>query len=370
MIAPILLCIVVFCSACHQPEGEDDTVFNQQSAPDELSTRVADDSLLRIDEEKTMTPRLEAVFCYDFRALTGSVLADIIQQGIGFEPGYVTLYATDARFNLRNGKWDSTGCLNRIRAAAEVDGLLLGTEPDGHVFHFVSRPDLHSDVIFLTLPSDQMPTRNVLDHWSSLPDFHVGYLADHDYTKWQSEEMLSSYEDAAKSTKELRTYGHEPILFVDISENPGRRTEFPGFFLQAAWRMWFGPVALAHISVDRIRAIDQPIVMEWLDHGALFCQLYADSRTFETPDARDLQRRFREASGMDQLENQAPKLFADIADPVYEINHGIFEHGGTVRLTTWLDENEQPVTRSKATQSSIIECDRSGNRVWSGNVDR
>ena len=387
VIVPLLMCITVACSACnpardekgpaagasfplvehnnrrqgHSPQSERE---EPPLAPQNEGTSVAPQLA------ETPMPQLELVFCYDFGSLTGSVLAEIIERGIGFEPHYVTLRANDTSFNLRNRKWDSKVCLESIRAAAEVNGLELGIEPHGHDFHFVNRTDLRADVIFLKLPATQMPDRDVLDRWSSIPGFHAGYLADYRYTMWESERLLDSYESAGRPTEGLRIYGDAPILFVDISENPGRRSEFPGFFLQAAWRMWLGPAALAHLPVDRIRAYQQFEDFEQLDHGVLFCQLYADAHDADTRECRDLQRRFRVVSGMNQLESQASKLFADMADPVYEINHGKFEHGGTLQLVTWLDENDQPVARSKAARRFIAECDESGKRIWSGHVDR
>jgi hypothetical protein len=97
----------------------------------------------------------------------------------------------------------------------------------------------------------------------------------------------------------------------------------------------------------------------------LFCQLYADAHDAGTSACRDRQRRFREATGMNQLESLAPKLLAGMADPVYEINHG-----GIVQLVTWLDDNDQPVVRSEAARRFITECDESGKHIWSGHVDR
>src|SRR6185503_8403273 len=84
--------------------------------------------------------------------------------------------------------------------------------------------------------------------------FTAGYTADAEDVVWQCERFISNYELHSKSDDQLSKI-FDPVWereMIDVSRNPGRRTQFPGMWLQSSWRMWFGTNAFRFISPERI----------------------------------------------------------------------------------------------------------------------
>lgn len=303
-------------------------------------------------------------FCFSIDSLTGSDISEMIEAGLGFEP---TRIRTDD-FLKAGGSFSRRDQLQRLRRSRVVTRVRLETDKaeDGPYFHVITLPAWGLQVASWKQTGIEIPGVEYLNQLAANPGFNAGYRADAEDTFWQSEEKLSTYEVFGRSHAGLpkitdHVFGGEK---VDIGRNPGRRSLFPGMWLQAAWQMWFGGGAFRYLSRERLLAFVGANRIVVLDSGSVFVELYGDWKACSQPESRRRQESFRKWTGMDELEAQAGDFGRGLGDPTFEIREGSFSRGGSRYLTQWLDAEGNPVRKSRAVKKVEIEASTDGTELW------
>lgn len=174
----------------------------------------------------------------------------------------------------------------------------------------------------------------------------------------QSETAPANYEFRGRPLATERIvkdeYGND---VVDVSEHWGRGSIGPGMWFWAAARMWFGRPAFDVIDRDRLVQLDG--VTE-LGDGIVRIDLFDPDWPIDK--IRDRQRRFREQLDYDRLEVSRPDHLSAPSDPHMEID----KRAGTEqveRVVEWLDDDDQPQPRSRATRRRVTNFELDGTRT-------
>ena len=133
-----------------------------------------------------------------------------------------------------------------------------------------------------------------------------------EYTKdrWQSEEKLNAYEVENRPHAHLKKIidPTKPLILqtrIDISENPGHARLTYTMKLMAAPEMWFGPGCWAYFDKQRVSSFPDAAEVRWLGPDLLYIRLFDWTvPDYEAGHILRLQERFRQSSGMDEVEVQ------------------------------------------------------------------
>ena len=194
--------------------------------------------------------------------------------------------------------------------------------------------------------------------------FTSGYaFHDNDFF-WQNESSVLNYEQAGRPHQHLPKVWDDAfeVYDIDIKQNPGYRFGLPGMWMQSCWRMWFGLPAQMYLDRERLLSFPDAHRIEEFPSGVIFIELHEDPNDFEK--YRDRQAHFRKWSGMDALAERADDINNAAADPIYEMETGVFPHGGVRLVTTWLDKNGKPIKKSSASSRVIHEWDEQGKTIY------
>jgi hypothetical protein len=310
-----------------------------------------------------MSNFFQTSFCFEPDSLSGQEIASLIEETISFIP-------TRIRSNefLKYGGKFKPEHIKRIAKSKDLYNLDLETDlgQEGPYFHLAFLGSWNMQALYWKHSLADSPPLNTLNLLTSKQGFNVGYKGNADDIFWQSEDLISTYKAFSKP------YKHLPLVYneifnrydIDISKNYGRRTIFPGMWLQASWQMWFGQGAFRYIPKERLLAFNQGYIVSELPSGSVFIQLYEDGKEYEKKENRDRQKAFREWVGMDHLENQACEYVVGKGDIAFEIEEGAYFHGGVRMLTIWADKDGKPTRKSKAYKKIEIELNKNGQEVW------
>lgn len=302
-------------------------------------------------------------FCFDLESLDGLLIGQLIREA-HFRPTQIS-----ANTFFENGGKFTDKLIERIERDQNISHVEIATKfgDNGPSLEIFSLPSWGMQVVYWTSEHPNIPPVEYFNGLTSLIGFNVGYRTDADDLFWQSETRISTYKVFSKP------FEHLPKAFdpdfeeeiIDVSHNPGRRSPFPGMWLQASWQMWFGYGSARFIPHERLRSFQlQYGRMEELPSGAIFIQLYEKGEEYGLKENRLVQKRFREWIGMNELEQQAAGLAELVADPIYEFWEGKYPHGGQRLIWTWLDCEGKPVRKSHASKRMSIELGEHGKELW------
>jgi hypothetical protein len=299
-------------------------------------------------------------WCFDPDSIDGTHVGSLIRHGLGFTPTHVRLGRKTSDY--------SESILRRLDSSAQVMEVRVqtDTEPGGPYFQVVPIGTWRFQAVYWRVPATDVPSLATLEQLTGLPGFNAGYRCAEADVFWQSEANIATYEQRRRSHSGLRktedrTFGG---MKIDISGNPGRRVPYPGMWLQSCWQMWFGSGAFKRLPFSRLRDFTEGVTCSVLPSGAVFVQLYDDPFAYDTPDSRRLQARFRDWSGMNELERGAMGDAERVADPTFEMSEGAFPHGGVRLITDWRDAQGRPTRRSQASHRVDVELGPTGLEVW------
>jgi len=306
---------------------------------------------------------LLTTICFDIDVISSSRLAEIIANGIGFDPSRLI---SDV-FLKNGGKYQKKIHLNRIAKSKDISSLRLETidGEDGPLFEFISLPTWGFQSIHWKLKAGiQVPDNELWKNLIEMDGFNAGYVADADDVFWQSEENISTYELFGKNHNSFpkikdEVFGGDKI---DILKNPGARYIFPGMWLQASWKMWFSGKVFKYIPKYQLSSFSDADKVVVLPNDVVYIELCSN---LTDSMLRQRQISFREWVGMSELAAQANQLGAEITDPVFDIAEGVYPHGGVRKITQWLDNHGKPIRKSKSKKSKIFELDQKGKVLWS-----
>lgn len=235
-----------------------------------------------------------AFFSFQLGAVSGSHLAGVIENGLGFKPGHIRMRPQI----VRNGPCNIDKRLPKIRQCSKIEHLYLRTSNRSSVpsFHFTTWRSCH--MLWLHYLYSQLLPRSFFDRLTGLPGFNAGFLVDGADDFWQNTEHLSDYQNYKKPYFHLSIDGDR----VDISANPGRRFEYPGMLLSSGWRMWFGNFGLHVLGKEKLLTFPGAERIEELENGTVFIELYRNPEDYDSLENRRRQLGFREWVNMEQLE--------------------------------------------------------------------
>ena len=290
-------------------------------------------------------------------------MAQLVRRGLLFEPTRIEgeqLRTMGRRYKAAR----DLAALDKLDGPVSVS--LYGGKGDELFLDAAEVPRWNMGALYWKLPDDVLFPSETVEWMTRLPGFTAAYAGDCDDALWQSQRAIQSYEGR-------RPHEHLPKRWngweweIDISVNPGRRTLFPGFWIYAAWRMWFGPNTYPFLPVERLRSFPHAERIEALDGGVTFIELWSDPDDVATPHARERQRQFREWMDLDGLEDRADEVLREVLpdDPAFELDYGDQGHGGWAQITTWLDAERKPIRRSEAVYVHRRAFTQGGDTVWS-----
>lgn len=306
-----------------------------------------------------MTRLVQEIFCYEEESVAGPLAADLMTPDwLRFEPEKFR-----ADFFRKKGRYKPKQHIEIVRSADSIGWLNLSTEPES--FSVSGDGFGRYQEISWVLPEGRQLTEEQILYLTGLPGFNAGYVFDLDDVNWQSTREINYYE------VEGRDHSHLPQIqtssgrtVLDISGNPGRRTEFVGAWLIAAPRMWFGGKIFDYIPRNRLLSFPGANRIEELPSGVIYIELFEDLFAGALPENRAKQKAFRDWVWMDELEEMAPGLPRDKKDPTFSIETGSFPHGGVRRVTQWVGEDGRPTRSSRAVQKISVEYGEGGEVVW------
>lgn len=193
----------------------------------------------------------------------------------------------------------------------------------------------------------------------------VGYICDGMDNFWQSTEQVANYKDYNKAYEHLKLiqspiFKHEMI--IDIEQNPGHYHIVNDLWFGSCWAMWFGKQYYDYIPETAIASFNEGYENVQLENGARRVILYEDIFSYDNPNSRKVQQKFRDITGMDIVAHDLMKKPPGNIDPTIEILNGSFEHGGTKMMKRYLDSNGEMTKKSKAAKVEVREFVVTDNR--------
>ena len=140
------------------------------------------------------------------------------------------------------------------------------------------------------------------------------YKADPIKAIWQSQETVNAYEAGKRPHAHLKKIDdpNGPSFLgpkIDISENPGHQRITYAMRLMAAPEMWFGPGGWAYFDKTRVSSFADAEEVRWLGPDLLYVKLFDWTvPDYEAGHILRLQERFRQWSGMDEVEAQLESM--------------------------------------------------------------
>lgn len=290
--------------------------------------------------------------CFIRGSLTAQVVGDVLEQGT---PGFVPLSIQSDSF--RRSPY-AQAAIERFRTSGSIEGLEIEGE-DGS-FEFGGIAGWPTETIIVK--SEEPPSALMIESAAAQPGFVASLIGDGDDVFWQSSDLLSTYHAFGRSAAGLPRVYDDVFCEdkIDISANVGRRSPAPGFWLWAASRMWFGPLAFNLIDRDRLARMPFGQIDERSD-GVIAVELFDLSSNIV--EIRKKQKAFRDWLGFDHLEQRAFEHRKGTEDPKIEVHVGVFPNGGVRRLTAW-ERERSLVPRSEASERRVTELDHLGHVVF------
>ncbi|AEV68256.1 hypothetical protein [Acetivibrio clariflavus] len=193
----------------------------------------------------------------------------------------------------------------------------------------------------------------------------VGHICDGVDYFWQNTEQLENYISYNKSYAHLKLIQNPYFRndrIVDIEQNPGHSHMVNDLWFGSSWAMWFGIDYYQYIPENLIASFKDGYENVQFDNGARRVLLYEDIFSFDRPENRIIQQKFREITGMDVVAHDLMNRPPENIDPTIEILNGHFENGGTKMMKRYLNNENEMIEKSKAVKVEIREIEVIDNR--------
>lgn len=181
--------------------------------------------------------------------------------------------------------------------AEDRNSVIFNLRRDEKVAHFMLRfekeKDVDLDALLRAAGKKGMTFSYKYDFWKAY---------------WSSVEVINTYEVAKRPFAHLKKKMNPkmpPFLreMIDISENPGHQRLTFSMKLMAAPEMWFGPGCWPYFDRQRVTSFPDAQAVDWLEPDLLHVRLFdAETPDYEAGNIVHLQQRFRQWTGMDEVE--------------------------------------------------------------------
>jgi len=200
----------------------------------------------------------------------------------------------------------------------------------------------------------------------------VGRIASLEDNFWQNNIEVAEYKRNKRSLLGVPLKPH-PIFkgekAVDVERMPGYEVQIANIWFGSAWKMWFNSSYYQYVPEYGIANFDACYSNEKISDFCRCITLYENVLDYEKHENRRRQWEFKKAIKFEEtVKRIKEKGILKHNDPHMEILNGNFEHGGVKLFTVYLDDNNNSVTKSKASKMKIVEYDQAGNVVWQNEV--
>jgi hypothetical protein len=306
---------------------------------------------------------IQTLMSFDIDSLTGPEIVDVFCRSVKFE---VTKFRSSdvcvdgAKFTQKH--------LDKLRQIKFPERLDIEGElrTRGEHFSLIQSGAFGSSTLFWVTMPENVPDIAFLNELAQKKGFNAGFSQNYSFGFWQDVDRVYVYKMHNRCLDRVSTWydpDHEEER-VDISNNPARRIALPGFRLNPAWRMWFGPGAFPYFPPDRLMTFPGCRQREVLPNGTIFMELFEPPEEAEKPENYRLHQAFRDWTKMDDLEKRAGELAEEKADPSSDYRKVSLPNGGVTQITQWFDEAGKLVRRSRAAYRKTVVLNAAGQPVW------
>lgn len=264
------------------------------------------------------------------------------------------IYKEEDTNDYRISLQDMTNCINSFMNINSKEVAILSAILDYDIF-------IKNEEKIYSLVNDIMTHVGIVGRISSLED-----------NFWQNNIEVAEYKRNKKSLFGVPLKPH-PIFkgekAVDVEKMPGYEEQIANIWFGSAWKMWFNSSYYQYVSEAGIANFEACYSNEKISDSCRCITLYENVLDYEKRENRRRQWDFKKAIKFEEtVKVVKEKSVSKYNDPHMEISNGQFEHGGVKLFTVYLDDNNNSVTKSKASKMKIVEYDQAGNVVWQNEV--
>lgn len=197
----------------------------------------------------------------------------------------------------------------------------------------------------------------------------VGRIVSLEDNYWQNNIELEPYIRNNKSLSGIPLKKH-PIFpdqqAVDVEKLPGYEVQVENIWFGAVWKMWFNDFYYQFVPRENFERFTNCHCNEKISENCRCITLYDDVLTYNEPENREKQWKFKEAIKFKETVNRLREMgtCVDKKDPYIEMFDGNFDHGGKKLFKIYLDNSEGIIAKSKAEKVRVMEYDSMGRVVW------
>ena len=312
---------------------------------------------------KDITNQVIAVFSYSQGSLTPSVIADLLEKGVGFDVKYVY---TDVK-EIRSGNNNIVNRLDVLRAVDEIDHFKGKIEKDSDYPSLFVQKRISYDFLRLRYHVTQQPDIEFFNSLALIPGFNFGFIQDYEFQVWQNAADLYIYDMFGKSHKNLpKTSNGLPYPLerevVDISGNPCRTVRCVGMEFSLSPLMWMNE-AFIRDSLPELLQDKSIFLREFnLDENLICLRLMEKlvATEGELKNASNIAKKLN----FDLLESKFERMRRQIpSDPMSEYNKIEVDGKAGREQVLWLDSEGNVTHKSKAIRKLVNTFDSMGKRL-------
>ena len=168
--------------------------------------------------------------------------------------------------------------------------------------------------------------------------------------------------------KEIKTIQIAYVDVADIEQFSGHTHEYEGLWFGCSYEMWFGNDYDTYIPLHKIANFNEYEYKNIFENGTVHIKMYKTPNDFDETSCIQRAFMFRKATNCDNAfevwRNKIINTSVEQGQFVVEIEDGIFPHGGIKLIKAYLDENEQPILKSKAVKVNISDRGTDGRILY------
>ncbi|SHN30763.1 hypothetical protein [Chitinophaga sp. CF418] len=218
-----------------------------------------------------------------------------------------------------------------IQQVGDIPKLLASKDMDwfsvheGEISEITQYPDMNSlaywrdegfatEIIRVIILNDQFFNIEGFIFAAAVRKFNFAMLFDSEKACWQREQFVANFALFGKSLDGRKLISHphwtdKVGLTVDIRDNPGRHIQTHNMMLMAAPDLWFGPGAWGYFEETDVMAFEGALKKLIVAPGTVYFKLFdMHEEDYEAPEILKKQRRFRECTKMDEIEEKLNTL--------------------------------------------------------------
>lgn len=314
---------------------------------------------------ENMKDQVVVVFSYQAGSITPGVLADLIENGIGFEGKYLRSYFE----KIKNGNCSIKNRLKAIRESKSYDfgTFRLSEEKDKDCPSLFIHQRNTYDHLKMRFHANQLPNGEFFNRLASIEGFNFGYIEDYEFNYWQNAERLCFYEMHGMPHQHLPkksnglSYPLEEDI-VDISLNLGRDIEYPGMLFAIAPVMWVNKSFINHVCPAFFSNMSLFVDVQNITGNICSLKLCDDLK----PNGTDIEKIEKIANDINfsVFEAEAKELIRLApSDPMFEINDVDIRGERCREYVVWVDDQEKQTKKSKAKRKLVNVFNSKGERI-------